>query len=101
MSCRSKSATRRESERSSLSARSPTCRRGSTHTICMAYPWLVHDRALRPRDRRCRLQMSDPHAVDEFLIHLEKERDVSPNTLIAYRRDLEEFVSFLGGAYSA
>ena len=45
--------------------------------------------------------MSEPQAVEEFLMHLEKERDVSPNTLIAYRRDLEEFVSFLGRYYGA
>ncbi len=45
--------------------------------------------------------MSEPQAVEEFLIHLEKERDVSPNTLVAYRRDLEEFVSFLGRHYGA
>ena len=43
--------------------------------------------------------MSEPQAVAEFLMHLEKERDVSPNTLIAYRRDLEEFVLFLGRYY--
>ena len=38
-------------------------------------------------------------AVEDYLTHLTKERDVSPNTLIAYRRDLEEFVSFLGTYY--
>ena len=37
--------------------------------------------------------------VEDFLTHLEKERDVSPNTVIAYRRDLEEFVAFLGGYF--
>jgi integrase/recombinase XerC len=37
--------------------------------------------------------------VDEFLLHLEKERDVSPHTLGAYRRDLAEFVSYLGSYY--
>jgi len=42
-----------------------------------------------------------PNLVAEFLVHLEKERDVSPNTVIAYRRDLEEFVAFLGSYYSA
>ena len=40
-------------------------------------------------------------AVADFLIHLEKERDVSPNTVTAYRRDLDEFVSFLGSYYGA
>jgi integrase/recombinase XerC len=38
-------------------------------------------------------------AVEDFLLHLEKERDVSPNTLVAYRRDLEELVHFLGSYY--
>ena len=33
--------------------------------------------------------------VGEFLTHLEKERDVSPNTIKAYRRDLDELVTFL------
>jgi integrase/recombinase XerC len=33
--------------------------------------------------------------VAAFLEHLEKERQVSPNTLKAYRRDLEAFVEFL------
>lgn len=40
--------------------------------------------------------MSD---VDEYLRHLAKERDVSPNTVVAYRRDLEDFVGFLNGHY--
>ena len=43
--------------------------------------------------------MSDSPEVAEFLTHLEKERDVSPHTLTAYRRDLEEFVTFLGRYY--
>ena len=33
--------------------------------------------------------------VAEFLRHLEKERDVSPNTLLAYRRDLRAFTTWL------
>ena len=33
--------------------------------------------------------------VDGFLTHLEKERDVSPNTVTAYRRDLAEFTEYL------
>jgi integrase/recombinase XerC len=37
--------------------------------------------------------------VDEFLVHLEKERNVSPHTLTAYRRDLHAFVEFLGSYY--
>ncbi len=35
----------------------------------------------------------------DFLLHLEKERNVSPNTVIAYRRDLDVFVEFLGEYY--
>ena len=37
--------------------------------------------------------------VAEYLRHLAKERDVSPNTVRAYQRDLQEFVDFLGGYY--
>ena len=40
-----------------------------------------------------------PPDVDEYLRHLAKERDVSPNTVKAYERDLFEFVAFLGGYY--
>jgi integrase/recombinase XerC len=38
-------------------------------------------------------------SVAEFLLHLEKERDVSRHTLSAYRRDLEEFTDFLARYY--
>ncbi len=37
--------------------------------------------------------------VNEFLLHLEKERDVSPNTLKAYRRDLDELLDYLASYY--
>ncbi|MBC7672522.1 MAG: tyrosine recombinase [Polaromonas sp.] len=40
-----------------------------------------------------------PPDVGEYLRHLAKERDVSPNTVKAYERDLHEFVEFLGGYY--
>jgi integrase/recombinase XerC len=40
-----------------------------------------------------------PPDVQEYLRHLAKERDVSPNTVTAYRRDLAAFVEFLGGYY--
>ena len=40
-----------------------------------------------------------PTDVEEFLRHLAKERDVSPQTVIAYRRDLAAFVAFLGSYY--
>lgn len=37
--------------------------------------------------------------TDAFLIHLAKERDLSPNTIKAYSRDCAEFVAFLGDYY--
>ena len=37
--------------------------------------------------------------IEDFLEHLEKERNVSPHTLKAYRRDLEELVAFLTRYY--
>jgi integrase/recombinase XerC len=40
-----------------------------------------------------------PADVQEYLRHLAKERDVSPNTVKAYERDLHDFVTFLGGYY--
>ena len=40
-----------------------------------------------------------PAEVGDFLTHLAKERDVSPNTVKAYRRDLAELCEFLGGYY--
>ena len=40
-----------------------------------------------------------PAEVTDFLTHLAKERDVSPNTVKAYRRDLEELCEFLASYY--
>jgi integrase/recombinase XerC len=37
--------------------------------------------------------------IDEFLLHLEKERDQSPHTIKAYRRDLGAFTEFCGRFY--
>ena len=37
--------------------------------------------------------------IHDFLTHLAKERDVSPNTVKAYGRDLRDFVRFLAGYY--
>jgi tyrosine recombinase XerC len=37
--------------------------------------------------------------VSDFLLHLQKERDVSPNTVTAYRRDLADFTAYLGKHY--
>jgi integrase/recombinase XerC len=42
---------------------------------------------------------SPPSDVADYLEHLAKERDVSPNTVVAYRRDLEAFVDFLAPYY--
>jgi integrase/recombinase XerC len=40
-----------------------------------------------------------PTEVAAFLEHLEKERNDSPNTILAYRRDLTAFVHFLAAHY--
>jgi len=40
-----------------------------------------------------------PAPVKDFLDHLAKERDVSPNTIKAYSRDLAAFVAFLSHYY--
>lgn len=37
--------------------------------------------------------------LEDFLTHLAKERDQSPHTIKAYRRDLERFVEFAGRHY--
>jgi integrase/recombinase XerC len=39
--------------------------------------------------------------LEQFLIHLEKERDQSPHTIKAYRRDLTEFAKFGDRFYGA
>ena len=36
--------------------------------------------------------------VDEYLISLRVERGLSPNTIMAYQRDLEQYLQFLDGA---
>jgi len=41
---------------------------------------------------------TDP-LLEEFFLHLTKERDQSPHTVKAYRRDLEGFVEFAGRFY--
>jgi integrase/recombinase XerC len=45
--------------------------------------------------------VTEPSEVQDFLLHLEKERNDSPHTLRAYRRDLGAFVDFLGDYYGA
>ena len=43
--------------------------------------------------------MSPRAEVTEYLVHLEKERDVSPHTVKAYSRDLEAFTDFCDRHY--
>jgi len=43
--------------------------------------------------------VTDGSVVTDYLDHLAKERDVSPNTVVAYQRDLHDFVEFLGRYY--
>jgi integrase/recombinase XerC len=43
--------------------------------------------------------MSPRAEVAEYLVHLEKERDVSPHTVKAYTRDLEAFTEFCDRHY--
>ncbi len=43
----------------------------------------------------------EANLIEDYLAHLAKERDVSPNTVKAYERDLREFVEFLGRYYGA
>ena len=42
---------------------------------------------------------SPPNDVADYLAHLAKERDMSPNTVRAYERDLGEFVGYLSRYY--
>ncbi|MCC6319619.1 MAG: tyrosine recombinase XerC [Gemmatimonadaceae bacterium] len=38
-----------------------------------------------------------PEVVTTFLTHLDKERDLSPNTRVAYARDIDLFLEYLAG----
>jgi integrase/recombinase XerC len=68
-------------------------------------PREVRTRDERTRDERTRERhprdVSLRPEVTEYLVHLEKERDVSPNTLVAYRRDLTEFSAWLAQHFGA
>ena len=44
--------------------------------------------------------MPRPAEIAEFLIHLDKQRGQSPNTIKAYARDLEGFADFCEGYYA-
>lgn len=46
------------------------------------------------------VKKADP-LLEDFLVHLEKERDQSPHTIKAYRRDLECFAEFCERFYGA
>lgn len=46
-----------------------------------------------------RVETPLPVEIGEFLVHLEKERDLSPSTLSAYTRDLREFSTWLAQTY--
>ncbi len=54
----------------------------------------VSSAAAEPRDGQGAAP-ERPDAVREFLAYLEKERDVSPNTVLAYSRDLDDFCGWL------
>ena len=45
--------------------------------------------------------MAQRSEVREYLLHLEKERDVSPHTVKAYGRDLEAFTEFCNRHYGS
>ncbi|MHB8572386.1 MAG: tyrosine-type recombinase/integrase [Candidatus Dormibacteria bacterium] len=42
-------------------------------------------------------RLSPEAAVGEYLAHIEVDRDYSPNTVVAYRRDLRRFTDFAAG----
>ena len=44
-------------------------------------------------------EVAGDDVVAHFLTHLEKERDVSPHTIVAYGRDLHEFTRYLADYY--
>jgi integrase/recombinase XerC len=50
-------------------------------------------------DENGAVPVETPSDVAEYLDHLAKERDMSPNTVRAYERDLRDFVAFLGRYY--
>ena len=50
-----------------------------------------------PREHEQPTQLPE---VTDYLDHLAKERDVSPNTVRAYSRDLRDFSKFLAGYYA-
>ena len=62
----------------------------------------MDQREIRRAERAGRVQESGPAESDQvanYLVHLEKQRNVSPNTIKAYARDCAEFVAFLDEYY--
>jgi integrase/recombinase XerC len=57
-----------------------------------------HHQSTAPDGESFRLTHPEIH---DFLTHLAKERDVSPNTVKAYTRDLRDFLTYLSGYYGA
>lgn len=57
-----------------------------------AHPTADHHQSIAPTTQL-------PPDLADFLEHLEKERNDSPNTIRAYRRDLTTFTSFLAAYY--
>ena len=53
----------------------------------------------RPQPNEPAAEAPLPELVSDYLEHLAKERDVSPNTVRAYRRDLRDLVAFLARYY--
>src|SRR5215210_1986765 len=85
-SFRKKSGIRRKNESSSRSALSRRCRAGRRRMHGSRSTPLADDR-------------KESDFVAEYLLHLEKERDMSAHTLKAYRRDLDELLEYLGTYY--
>src|SRR3954467_13797876 len=61
-------------------------------------------KATRPETPETPVQVESqtpfPSEVSDFLTHLEKQRDVSPNTVKAYGRDLADFTEYLQAHYA-
>src|SRR5215204_3267970 len=86
MSFRRRFATRRKNAKSSQAGLWPRCQHGPRKMRGSRSTPLAEDR-------------KEGDFVAEYLLHLEKERDMSAHTLKAYRRDLDELLEYLGKYY--